>query len=68
MREPTGLFDLASASEETRRKVVHSLVHNGELLAILPSSEIQDMVSLREALKTQEEKKRATLDWDDPRR
>lgn len=70
MREPTGILDLGSASEETRRKVIHTLIRNGELLAILPKSEIpiQDMVSLREALKVQEDMKRARLDLGDPRR
>lgn len=68
IREPTGLLDLSSASEETRRKVVHSLIANGELLSLLPNDHVQDMVSLRAALKEREDKKRATLDWDDPRR
>lgn len=68
MREPTGLLDLSAASVETRRKVIHSLIQNGELLAKLPFPEINDMVQLRAALKAEEARKKTALDWDDPRR
>lgn len=49
-REPTGLLDLNSAGPCSRRSVVHGLVKNGELLAKVPFSSIQDMRSLRAAL------------------
>jgi len=52
LREPTGLYDLADACENTRRRLIHGLVRNGELLAPGPfGSEIKDMRQLRNALK-----------------
>ena len=52
LREPTGLYDLAAACEETRRKLIHGLVRNGELLAVCPfGTEIKNMLQLRNALK-----------------
>ena len=50
-REPTGMFDLSAASPDTRRRLIHQLNINGELLAPLPFPEIKDMRQLRGALK-----------------
>jgi hypothetical protein len=49
-REPTGLFDLEAASIETRRRLIHQLNVNGELLSLLPFPEIKNMRQLRGAL------------------
>lgn len=57
-REPTGLLDLSVACVLTRRRVLHSLIANGELLAALPYPEIKDMVTLRSVLNYEATKKR----------
>ena len=50
-REPTGLLDLRVSGENTRRRLIHSLVANGELLARVPFPGIENMVHLRAAIK-----------------
>ena len=50
-REPTGMLDLSVASPDTRRKLIHQLNINGELLSKLPFPEIKDMRQLGGALK-----------------
>jgi len=49
-REPTSIFNLAMASTATRRRLLHQLMQNGELLALLPFPEIKNMRQLRGAL------------------
>lgn len=51
LKEPTALFDLRAASNDTRRNLIHGLIKNGELLATCPfGCEIQNMRQLRNAL------------------
>lgn len=61
-REPTVLFDLSAACEGTRRKLIHQLMTNGELLALLPFPEIQNMRQLRGALQWLHENQQGPAD------
>lgn len=52
MREPTGLFNLSGKSNAERRRLVHVLVNQGELLAAVPwGVKVHKMADLRAALK-----------------
>jgi len=49
-REPTGMVNLTATSVTTRRRLIHQLNQNGELLAQIPFSGVVNMMQLRQSL------------------
>jgi hypothetical protein len=54
-REPTGLYCLEGVPPNTRRTLIHNMLINGELVAILPFPEISNLRQLRGALQWSED-------------